>query len=565
MCVCSNKLIAQNSTDPTIPQENVFLHFNTSFFVSGESIYYKLYCLNTKTKKLSTLSKIAYVELIDKNLKSVFKHKVRLENGTGFGDFFIPTSISSGNYKLIAYTQWMRNWSDNYFQNDISIVNPFEENQSDILVINDSTYIPKSKIIDPIKTVAKQKVAANGLSLSIEKKNFGKREKVVLNILNSDLENSSGDYSISVNKLDSIIIPEMASSINYKKLFEHTKLKSTTFLPELRGELISGKVLDSNKKPIQNSKVAISIPGKNFLFKVATTNNKGSFHTYLNDSYENDNAIFQVLDNTNENQHIIVDSITNMDLKKLHFSDFSISQDMQSILLNRSIQSQIENSYSTIKLNTEDSILPIKPFYESKIFKTYTLDDYTRFPTVKETVVEIMPEVFTKTRKNKSTLHVLVYLDQVSSETLPMIIIDGVLVQNHEELLAYNANSIDKIHVVKSQYLYGTQIYEGIIAIETKSGNYTTSAQGNFIKYVNLFKPLPKKTYYKQVYENDLKFDRIPDYRNFLLWRPNLTLNEKDNELSFYSSDVPGYYQIRLEGFNKKGLPVSLQEIIKVN
>ena len=230
MCLCSNRLIAQNSTNTTIPQENVFLHFNTSFFVTGESIYYKVYCLNTKTEKLTTLSKIAYVELIDKNLKSVFKHKMRLENGTGFGDFFIPTSISSGNYKLIAYTQWMRNWPGNYFQNDISIVNPFEENQSDILVKNDSAHIPSIKIVDPLKTVTKQKVATNGLSLSFEKKKFGKRKKVALNILNSDLENSSGNYSISVNKLDSIVIPKMASSIDYNEQFERKKFKSSTFL-----------------------------------------------------------------------------------------------------------------------------------------------------------------------------------------------------------------------------------------------------------------------------------------------------------------------------------------------
>jgi len=563
--LCFNKLIAQNFTENKIPQENVFLHFNTSFLVTGESIYYKLYCLNSKTQKLSTLSKIAYVELIDSDYKLVFKHKIKLEKGVGFGDFFIPSNVSSGNYKLIAYTQWMLNWSNSYFHNDISIINPFDENKPDILVKNDSSYNINTLLIDPLKTISQDKNTRIDLTLSVKKDNYDKREKVQVNITSNNPLKTLGEYSVSVNKIDSIVIPKMYSPLNYKELFKQSTLNERTILPELRGELISGKVLDANNQPIQNKNVGLSIPGKNFLFKIATTNSKGDFYTYLNNTYGNENAIFQIIDNQNENQFIHLNGAVDSDVKNLKFSEFKITKAMQGIILKRSVQTQIENSYSRVKLNIEDSILPITPFYESKITNTYALDDYTRFPTVKETVVEIMPEVFIRTRKKQSTLHLIIYEDRLNLELLPMIIIDGVLVQNHEELLAYNSNSIDKIHVVGSQYIYGAKAYGGIIAIETKSGNYSTSARGDFIKDVNLFRPLIKKTYYKHTYEIDSKFDRIPDYRNLLLWQPSLTLPKEDNEISFYTSDVPGYYQIRLEGFNEAGAPVSLQKIIKVN
>lgn len=565
LCICSNQLIAQNFPENTIPQEKVFLHFNTSFLVSGESIYYKLYCLNNKSEKLSTLSKIGYVELIGSDHKSIFKHKIKLEEGVGFGDFFIPSNISSGNYKLIAYTQWMLNWPNSYFQNDISIINPFDENKADILIENDSSFNINNTLISPLKTIPKENYANNDLTLSVEKSNYDKREKVKLNITSNNSRSTLGKYSVSVNKIDSIIVPEMYSTLNYGQIFKQSKLNKTTILPELRGELISGKIIDANNKPVQNSKVALSIPGKNFLFKIATTNDNGNFYTYLNNSYENDNAFFQILDRPNEDQFIYIDSIANLNLKNLQFSDFKITKAMQSIILNRSVQTQIENSFSSVKLNVEDSILPIKPFYHSKITKTYSLDDYTRFPTIKETVVEIMPDVYIKTRKKQNTFHILISEDALDLELLPMIIIDGMLVQNHEELLDYNTNSIDKIHVIGSQYIYGTQVYGGLIAIETKSGNYATSARGSFIKNVNLFKPLAKKTYYKQTYQNNSTFDRIPDYRSLLLWQPKLTFPKEDNEIFFYTSDVPGYYQIRLEGFNEDGSPVSLQQIIKVN
>ena len=89
------------------PKENIFVHYNTSLLFAGEYLYYKVYCLNATHNQLSKLSKVAYVELISEDKQKVFRHKISLKNGLGQGDFFISTSIPSGNYKIIAYTQWM--------------------------------------------------------------------------------------------------------------------------------------------------------------------------------------------------------------------------------------------------------------------------------------------------------------------------------------------------------------------------------------------------------------------------------------------------------------------------
>ncbi len=122
-----------------IPQEKVFIHQNTSLLLSGEYLYYKVYCLNDKSNTLSEISKIAYIELIGSDKIPVFKHKIKLNRGLGQGDFLIPSTIQSGNYKLIAYTQWMKNLEQNqFFQSDISIINPFHTNQSALLKKNES-------------------------------------------------------------------------------------------------------------------------------------------------------------------------------------------------------------------------------------------------------------------------------------------------------------------------------------------------------------------------------------------------------------------------------------------
>ena len=114
-----------------IPQEKMFIHYNSSLLFSGDFLYYRAYCINSQTNKLSDLSKIVYIELIGQDKNQVFKHKIILKKGLGQGDFFIPTSIPSGNYKLIAYTKWMKNnEEEHFFQGDISIINPFLKTQN---------------------------------------------------------------------------------------------------------------------------------------------------------------------------------------------------------------------------------------------------------------------------------------------------------------------------------------------------------------------------------------------------------------------------------------------------
>jgi len=72
-----------------VPQEKVFVHYNASLLFSGEYLYYKLYCFNDEKNRLTSISKIAYVTLINEKGESVFEHKIKLNQGIGQGDFFV--------------------------------------------------------------------------------------------------------------------------------------------------------------------------------------------------------------------------------------------------------------------------------------------------------------------------------------------------------------------------------------------------------------------------------------------------------------------------------------------
>ena len=105
-------------------QEKIFLHTDRTCYVAGETIWFKVYYVDGYQHKLLDLSKVAYIELLDKNNNPVAQEKIQLQNGLGQGFLTILTTTSSGQYHVRAYTNWMKNFAPAfYFHQPISIVN----------------------------------------------------------------------------------------------------------------------------------------------------------------------------------------------------------------------------------------------------------------------------------------------------------------------------------------------------------------------------------------------------------------------------------------------------------
>jgi hypothetical protein len=108
-------------------QEKLFLHVDQPIHFTGETVWFKLFYVDGSFHRPLTISKVAYVELLDKDQKSVLQAKITLSAGSGNGSLFLPASVSSGNYILRAYTSWMRNFSTTYFfEQPLTIINPFK-------------------------------------------------------------------------------------------------------------------------------------------------------------------------------------------------------------------------------------------------------------------------------------------------------------------------------------------------------------------------------------------------------------------------------------------------------
>ncbi|QEC66115.1 hypothetical protein FRZ67_01895 [Panacibacter ginsenosidivorans] len=105
-------------------QEKIYVHTDKNFYLTGEIIWFKLYNTDASFHKPLDISSVAYVEILDTLNKPVQQAKIGLKNGEGNGSFYLSPGIASGNYKLRAYTNWMKNFDAAYFfEKNITIVN----------------------------------------------------------------------------------------------------------------------------------------------------------------------------------------------------------------------------------------------------------------------------------------------------------------------------------------------------------------------------------------------------------------------------------------------------------
>ncbi len=112
------------------PLEKLYVHTDKEFYLVGEIVWFKLY--KDKEKQVSN---VAYIDIIDINNKSILNAKISLKDFEDNGSVLIPLSVNSGNYRLRAYTNWMKNGAnETFFEKIISIINPFKNPAAENLV-----------------------------------------------------------------------------------------------------------------------------------------------------------------------------------------------------------------------------------------------------------------------------------------------------------------------------------------------------------------------------------------------------------------------------------------------
>jgi len=95
--------------------EKTYLQFDKPYYAIGDTIYFKAYITLGAQHKLSALSGILYADLISPAGTISRSIKLAIAAGVAWGDFVLADSLKGGNYRVRAYTNWMRNEGDDAF------------------------------------------------------------------------------------------------------------------------------------------------------------------------------------------------------------------------------------------------------------------------------------------------------------------------------------------------------------------------------------------------------------------------------------------------------------------
>jgi hypothetical protein len=354
---------------------------------------------------------------------------------------------------------------------------------------------------------------------------------------------------------DNLMLTQGWRRFIWEDILKNTK-PSFTFLPEYEGHIITGKISPKIAGLRDTGiNVYLSVPGKNFKFSNTTSSADGLIKFNVEKFYGSRELIAQT-NASDSNYRIFIDNPFSEQYAEIPVDPVHVSPSLADNILLRSIGAQAESVYQPEKEN--NFTLPVSfdttAFY-GKPSRQYYLDAYTRFPTMEEVMREYVKEVHLK--KRDKTYHYEVFNEPYITyfDDDPLVLFDGVPVFNVNKIIDMDPLKIQKVDVITAKFFKGNQHYDGIVSYATYNGDldsYQLDPNSLVVEYDGL---QLEREFYSPQYETDQQLlSRKPDYRNVLYWSPDIQTKAGKQELSFYTSDVPGKYIVLIQGISDSGI-----------
>ena len=244
-------------------------------------------------------------------------------------------------------------------------------------------------------------------------------------------------------------------------------------------------------------------------------------------------------------------------------SPFSISSDLESFLIDQSINMQIDNAFDTPLKQAE---IPDTTSFYGIPDASYLLDDYTRFPVMEEVMREYVYGVNVRRENGKFVFKVLNIPRNEIMNDGPLVLLDGVPVYDIDELMGIDPLKLRKIDVVHRKYFYGSLDCNGILAFYSYNSDLADLELSQETIQRNYQGFQESRTFYSPKYNTKEALEsRLPDYRNQLYWAPKIVTNADGTvNIKFFTSDTTGTYFIQIHGLGSNGLAGSFSGKIEV-
>jgi hypothetical protein len=107
-----------------IPWEEVYVHTDRDEYIAGEKMWFNARVVERPNTILSDRSRVVYFEVLNWVNRPVVRKRLRIDSGSGPGMALLPDTLSSGDYIIRAYTNWMKNFlPSNCYSKKIRIFN----------------------------------------------------------------------------------------------------------------------------------------------------------------------------------------------------------------------------------------------------------------------------------------------------------------------------------------------------------------------------------------------------------------------------------------------------------
>lgn len=580
-------------------REAIYIHTNKNIIVAGEKLFFKAYILggnNTFGK-----SKILYTELIKNNNSVVKFTRTNIINGTSNSSFIIPDTLSTGVYKLVAYTNYMRNFPASSLTYSsvliIGLKDDFKENTSNSKLSPNEYYKINHNINSILDNYSNNSNAMDiKLSANLNKQEFKQKEKVILTLSIADKEKNSltGNASISVSEIAPVDYSNLNTDIQtfssltglltnvtndtvsvrynhivratniYNNWLENIKTKGTyniSYKPEFIGYTISGKVTDKlNNHILKDTKILLSYPDSFAVMRYAIPDGNGNFLFALDRTFDNNKLFLNAFSNKASVDY-------NIELEnKIYFDS---NADQNKFVLNENL---IKYFYQCKKIAVINKVFlgsnheNHKPFPSDNCINFYgepnyivELADYTELDDFMDISKNLLTAVKFKKKKDKYSISLTdVYLQQ-SWGTNCLVLLNNVPFFDLNYIATLGSKQIDRIEVLEKHIAYGEAEFFGIVAIFTK--DKALIQNGRSVSIDNKVE-LPE---INTKYESKEVDSKIPDFRQNLMWNPNIVLEKnKATTIEFYTSELKTSYIVDIEGVSSNGIPFCKKILLEV-
>jgi hypothetical protein len=290
-------------------------------------------------------------------------------------------------------------------------------------------------------------------------------------------------------------------------------------------------------------------------FKYTSTNARGYFRFPLTDYYNGKDIFIKLKQREGESVQpkIVIDN-------KFETIPFSVNP----WPVDSSIIQYLKNSQNIVRIQKSFSLIQsqyqpqdkksVAPLLFNVPDFTVAPADYVELKDFIEISREIVAPLKIRKRDQLYTAEILDMQQRLFQPPRPVIFLDGVLLDDINQIVSYGTKDIKRVDVISSKWIIDHQVLDGVLSIHSHNNLWKNISLNNFnirLKAENYYN-LPN--FYQPNYSlTDVK-SREPDFRQLLYWNSGFQVTaENGGRVNFYTSDFATSYIIKVTGISENG------------